>query len=167
MKTLTWIAGFALLVATAGCQYESPVPIAPAVAGQADTALIGAWRSVAGVDGDTTLTVVIVRFDSVFQLIHAAALGEEENGYMRAHTTRVGPARFLNLELLGETERKYWIYRYALEGDRLRVRALKEGVGEKIGTTANLRTFLLANLENDSIYDTAMEFRRLPKKDSQ
>ncbi len=162
--------GLALMAALSisACFYESPVPItAPSGKLAFDSTLVGGWKLFDSDDGDTII-VTIVGFDQTSQVVHYSEPDHHDQWpddrvhlYFRAHTTQLGKARFLNLEILGEKERKYWFFRYVQEGDVLRVRALKEKMAEGLTTSAKLKAFLQANLENETIYDKWIEFKRI------
>lgn len=143
------------LAALAGCGYESPQPISPAMPAAPDSALLGLWVS-ADPEPHDTATLAVMPLDSFSYLVEMDLTGDDPiRLHFRVHLTRLNGflyANALNLEELGE--RKYAFARLRPAGADWMVEVLKQGPPAGMPLRDFLRT-------NPAAFDEPMRFRRL------
>lgn len=159
----------ALAVLLCACE-QSVVPIDTVAGAPFDSSLVGTWRQIDSVQtpGDnaamTVLSVLEYRAPEYFIEVDDSAgispLDHDPRLRARAFITRVGGASFMNVEDLTSSPRSFTLYRYTMRSDTLSVRALTKAA-HRFTTSADLRRFIITNMEADSLYEDSVRFTRV------
>ena len=172
MRPCFWLAPAVTALSLGGCYYESPVPVAEPDPALMDSGLTGVWVTVEPESQDTVTLRVLPFSDRELYIevewvdststtpFSSGPILERER--FRGFETELDGVRFMNLQLIEQEERPYWLARFTLlPGDTLAVRPLADkAVEPPLSNSAALRTFLRDNLENPAIYDSVATFVR-------
>ena len=155
-----------------GCYYESPVPLGEPDPAHVDASLTGVWVTVDPASQDT-MTLRVLPFSDRELYVEVEWVDSTstspfgagpivERVRFRGFESALHGVRFMNLQLIEEEERPYWLARFALlPGDTLTVRPVADkAVEPPLSSSAALRPFLTDNLENPAIYDSVVTFVR-------
>ena len=172
MRPCFLLAPAVTAVLLGGCYYESPVPLGEPDPALVDDSLTGVWVAVDPASQDT-MTLRVLPFSDRELYVEVEWVDSTstspfgvgptvERVRLRGFETELDGVRFMNLQLIEEEERPYWLARFTLlPGDTLTVRPMADkAVEPPPSSSAALRAFLRDNLENPAIYDSVATFVR-------
>jgi hypothetical protein len=145
----------------AGCPLVSDQPLSEPAAAEADAALAGAWIS-RDPDSTDSRRLSFLPFDE-HELVGFAP-GDEAGSIdaFRAFTTEIGGERFLNVRELGGGRSGWYILRYAIEGERLVMTPVDDGLfeGRAVPGPEELREFIRRNRSDPRLFSGDMVWER-------
>jgi hypothetical protein len=155
------LLAFAAMLFLAGCPLVSDQPLSEPAAAETDAALAGAWISL-DPDSAESRRLSFLPFDE--HGLVGFAPGDEAGAIdaFRAFTTEIGGERFLNVRELGGSQSGWYILRYAIEGERLVMTPVDDGLfeGRAFDGSEELREFILLNRSDPRLFGQDMVWER-------
>ena len=142
---------FALFLS--GCPFSSDYPLSDPGSAVPEKALVGQWR-MQDPDSGEWHALTILPFDE-HQMVAVSV--ENDRGKVsgfRMFVTAVGPARFLNLQELGDSDPGWFYARFDVDKDHLRLQIVDDTLFEKrsFDSSAELAAFVRAHLSDPRLY---------------
>ena len=153
------LCAFALVLA--GCPFASDQPLSDPATASVDQALLGAWTAKDPETGETH-TITFLAFDDHAMIgLTPADPGKGTDAY-RVVATQVGAETFLSAQELGTGDAHWTLLRYQFQGRTLVLTPVDDNLfGDRsFSSPAELRSLVLANLQNPRLYAAQGETRQ-------
>jgi hypothetical protein len=169
LRMLPLIAATLLL---AGCPLLSEYPLSDPKAAEIDAELVGSWRN-RDADSGKVASLRFVPFDEHELLGLATGDKDGEPSALRAFTTTIEGTRFISVKELGSGSSTWSILRYAVEGGKLRLTSVDDGLfrGTALSSSGELYEAIKGSLGDPRLYSPAdgevpedMVWERVPEE---
>ncbi|UKN00853.1 hypothetical protein K6119_14050 [Paracrocinitomix mangrovi] len=154
-----------LMFVLTACPYKSTVPISPAEE-KVNKKLIGEWIATSQLEFKNPTYVKVDKKDKVYYNIVEYNYSSHDSSYKekfyQMHTSTVGENTFLNVQSIKETN-SFYLYKIEMENDDLTLYEVTENIDEKFNSSAELKSFVEANMQHSFFYSTG-EVKYIRKK---
>jgi hypothetical protein len=142
-----------LTLALCGCPFTSPTPLSDPGSARPDPNLVGYWRTQDPETGEWNALSILPFNDHEMVGFAPDGTGGKIDAF-RVFPTTIGVESFLNFRQLGGDDEGWYFARYQIEGNRLRLKIVDDGLFEKrqFSSSADLREFVRQNLSDPLLY---------------
>ncbi|MGE5237254.1 MAG: hypothetical protein ACM3ON_00440 [Chloroflexota bacterium] len=163
-RLLLSVAGI-LQILLCGCPLSSTLPLGPSIDAPMDSRILGKWVFIedAG-DSKEAAVLSILPFNEHEYYAEAVERGRTTDRY-RAYLTLIEGVPFLNVQEIREepAKRTFMFVKVSVSEDALGLAVVEDTLAkEKPLTSDELRQLIREHIENPSLYDTPMKFRKMP-----
>ncbi len=149
-----------------GCPLSTTLPLGPSIDAPMDSRIVGKWVFMEDA-GDTkeAAALSILPFNEHEYYAEVIEKGRTTDRY-RAYLTVIEGVPFLNVQEIREdpARRTFMFVKVSVSENTLALAVVEDTLAskKKPSTSDELRQFIREHIENPSLYDTPMKFRRLP-----
>jgi len=142
-----------LVLSLGGCPFTSSHPLSDPAAARPDSRITGTWRTQDPETGEWN-ALTILPFNDTEMVGFASDDGKGKIDAFRIFRTAIGSESFLNFQQLGGKDEGWYFARYQVDGDRLRIKIVDDGLFEKrqFASSADLREFVRQHLSDPLLY---------------
>jgi hypothetical protein len=156
LRMLRIFSSIAATLLLSGCPLLSDYPLSDPKAAEIDAELIGSWQNQDADSGKVT-SLRFVPFDEHELVGLATGDKDGESSALRAFTTTIEGTRFISVKELGNGSSSWSILRYAVEGGKLRLTSVDDGLfrGRVLSGSGELYEAIKRNLADPRLYSPA------------
>ena len=142
-----------LVLSLGGCPFTSSRPLSDPAAARTDSRITGTWRTQDPETGEWN-ALTILPFNGSEMVGFASDDAKGKIDAFRVFRTAIGSESFLNFQQLGGKDEGWYFARYEVDGDRLRMKIIDDGLFEKrqFASSADLREFIRQHLSDPLLY---------------
>jgi hypothetical protein len=142
-----------LTLALSGCPFTSPTPLSDPGTARPDPLLAGTWKTQDPETGEWN-ELSILPFNEHEMVGFAPDRNGGKTDAFRVFSTVIAGESFLNFQELGGKDEGWYYARYQIDGERLRLKIVDDGLFEKrrFSSSADLREFIRQHLSDPLLY---------------